>query len=609
MGTVLPNFPASPISEVQPFTYRDNESYLKQLHRLRDYVRINLQRLNNQEIVDVAALRDDLNTLSDTLDAKIVEFETTVNGDISTFETTINGEISTFETAVNADLAGYVIQLNAAIATANSAKTEADAAVASQDSATAQNINTGPLTQVAGDARWIPKGAQTVSVKDYGAVGDGVTDDSAAIASASAAAGIGGKIILPLGVNQKGRYYCASPITLLDYQTLEGTSGAVTRNTTPSVELYFPNLTTGNAVTLGLECTLRNIQLRGAGSSVSTVTGIYCNNNGVTFDYVCVMSFGTGISLKNVYYSVFERCGWISNGIGLLLSNCYNVNLNNPRFACMNEQRPVTANGIGIQLDAVHPLIINGGSIEEYSSGGGIYVTAGTADISCIGTYWESSAVGAPPIGIQVNGLPSVQVNALCNFVYLTNANTWLNAGASSTAKIVSKGNKFVCPTTSTTNPIAYNITPGYVSGEIGPDDWKDVAKTTAVYTSSTGVYKGMTIEPPVDYPGMFQNVSLRGRSLVQPQTTVTGNYTVQDTDSVIIVKSATAATITLPDETTLVAGRRFTVKNAGAGVCSVTSATGRLIDGIATQTLNQYGCIVLEDRPADGAYSIISKI
>lgn len=71
MGTVLPNFPASPISEVQPFTYRDNESYLKQLHRLRDYVRENLQRLNNQEIVDIAAVRDDVNSLSTAFDGDI----------------------------------------------------------------------------------------------------------------------------------------------------------------------------------------------------------------------------------------------------------------------------------------------------------------------------------------------------------------------------------------------------------------------------------------------------------------------------------------------------------------------------------------------------------
>lgn len=78
MGTVLPNFPASPISEVQPFTYRDNESYLKQLSRLRDYVRENLQRLNNQEIVDVSYLLKSINDLSASFNAQIDTLEASI---------------------------------------------------------------------------------------------------------------------------------------------------------------------------------------------------------------------------------------------------------------------------------------------------------------------------------------------------------------------------------------------------------------------------------------------------------------------------------------------------------------------------------------------------
>jgi hypothetical protein len=42
---------------------------------------------------------------------------------------------------------------------------------------------------------------ESVSVKDFGAVGDGVADDTAAITATIAAAGVGGNILVPAGMN------------------------------------------------------------------------------------------------------------------------------------------------------------------------------------------------------------------------------------------------------------------------------------------------------------------------------------------------------------------------------------------------------------------------
>lgn len=50
--------------------------------------------------------------------------------------------------------------------------------------------------------------ADVVNVKDFGAIGDGVTDDSSAIQSAVTAAGQSKKVYIP-----SGKYYCASSIT------------------------------------------------------------------------------------------------------------------------------------------------------------------------------------------------------------------------------------------------------------------------------------------------------------------------------------------------------------------------------------------------------------
>lgn len=70
--------------------------------------------------------------------------------------------------------------------------------------------------------------------------------------------------------------------------------------------------------------------------------------------------------------------------------------------------------------------------------------------------------------------------------------------------------------------------------------------------------------------------------------STKTANYTTTAADSVIIGNSASAFTITLLSAATATAGKVFTVKNKGAGVVTVASASGT-IDGATTKTLAQW--------------------
>lgn len=73
-------------------------------------------------------------------------------------------------------------------------------------------------TAVAGK---VAKGALTLNVRDYGAAGNGTTDDTAAINAALAACPEGGDVLLPAG-----RYLISSPITLKRNRTLRGTHAA-----------------------------------------------------------------------------------------------------------------------------------------------------------------------------------------------------------------------------------------------------------------------------------------------------------------------------------------------------------------------------------------------
>lgn len=86
---------------------------------------------------------------------------------------------------------------------------------------TAGTVLTSDPTQADGVA-WKPSGsaAGTVNVKDYGAIGDGTNDDTAALTSAIAACPAGGRVFLGPGL-----YAVSSPLVLPPNITLEGSHG------------------------------------------------------------------------------------------------------------------------------------------------------------------------------------------------------------------------------------------------------------------------------------------------------------------------------------------------------------------------------------------------
>lgn len=94
-------------------------------------------------------------------------------------------------------------------------------------------------------------------------------------------------------------------------------------------------------------------------------------------------------------------------------------------------------------------------------------------------------------------------------------------------------------------------------------------------------------------------NTDITNLKKLRAITTKAANYTATASDSVILANLATAITITLPSAATMTAGRVFTVKNIGAGVATIASASGK-IDGATTKTLAQWASATVISNGTD---------
>lgn len=123
-------------------------------------------------------------------------------------------------------------------------------------------------------------GDNYVSVKDHGAVGNGSTDDTAAINAAITAAGTGGTVFFP---RSSGAYMLSSPIKPLERQMWVGThSPLYDWDSTPAVNSALRAMAgfTGSALvhldtpSTGRGATFRNLMFIGLGDTTGTLNGL-----------------------------------------------------------------------------------------------------------------------------------------------------------------------------------------------------------------------------------------------------------------------------------------------------------------------------------------------
>jgi hypothetical protein len=144
---------------------------------------------------------------------------------------------------------------------------------------------------------------ESVSVKDFGAVGDGVTDDTAAI-QAAITAGAGGKVYFPAAT-----YLISSALTVVSSNTrLEGAGvGTVIKNTslTGHALKFFPNNTTATSVFLN-NCGIADMLIYSIANKTAGA-GVYALQcNGFRLDRVQIQNHPEGLLVSGGQLNVFN---------------------------------------------------------------------------------------------------------------------------------------------------------------------------------------------------------------------------------------------------------------------------------------------------------------
>ena len=275
-----------------------------------------------------------------------------------------------------------------------------------------------------------------VNVKDYGAKGDGTTDDTAAIKAAISAAGTN-TLLFP-----EGKYVTTETLVQPYGQRWTGVGTGQTLPT-QSVGSVIRYKGTGTAIDFSHEICDITIEGNGA-ASVPQSIGLWSDKSAVKLFNVNVSGFATGISITTLWYVEFNHTSVMTCSTGMVVDYCYNVNLNSCRIYGNNGNGVA---GTGIVIKNTSSVQVNGGSIEYFSKA----VSIGAAcDLVSSGVYYETTADNAGSFGIYAKGA-NIHISIAGSRVYLTKLTAFVfYDGPDSGGTLVSSGNRFLCETRAT---------------------------------------------------------------------------------------------------------------------------------------------------------------
>lgn len=245
--------------------------------------------------------------------------------------------------------------------------------------------------------------ADVVNVKDFGAIGDGVTDDTAAIQAAINAIPQGGKVTFP-----KGKFYCASSVVVYPNVWLEGPLGSVGNRRTTSYNdvngiIYLASSATlevrNSAAITGFQ--IFNANLRGALPFLDDTAANTAVNN---YAGVGITVKGSDVRLEQLFIGGFTTAIKSNDGV----SNFYRQKFDWIDIDCTN--------GIDVYFSADIPRISNvhcwnfltfGRSISTGLRDGSAFKVASNFD----GGYFENCFAWGYAVGFDIDS--NVEVTLL----------------------------------------------------------------------------------------------------------------------------------------------------------------------------------------------------
>lgn len=150
-----------------------------------------------------------------------------------------------------------------------------------------------------------PSHQLTINVADYGALGDGVTDDTAAIQAAINAAPNGGGIEFPRGVFMVRQLKIKAKGTALLGAARFGTRIMRHSGTLPLIEMNGSGTMSGHL----RYCSLINLMIDGGGQPGILIRSYYADNL-IFRDINFIHCDGTAVELTEVWDTRFETCAW-----------------------------------------------------------------------------------------------------------------------------------------------------------------------------------------------------------------------------------------------------------------------------------------------------------